>query len=293
VTETRPPRRLTTPAILPRMVSGLLAAALALGVAASASGGSTGSQQPDLRLAATTATFDPAVAKSMSSQILSSLNRDRVAHGLRAIQPWGALATVATERAGRMAASQTLSHTAAGGNVGVALTSAGIQWYSFGEIIGMTSYAWGGPAASNLYSMWLNSPVHHAIMFSASYNYAGVGIVRAADGTTWASVVFSESVDHTRPVARNGYLTARGTRVHFTWSGRDIALQTHTAGLRGFYVQYRVDNGAWHTIRSNTTATALTLYNRPHHHSYSFRVRSADRRGNLSAWTAAKRIWVP
>jgi hypothetical protein len=131
-------------------------------------------------------------------------------------------------------------------------------------------------------------------MFSARYNYVGVGFAyRSASNTTYASVVFAESKDHTAAVAKNGTLSRTGTTVRFSWSGYDPRLQTHTAGLRSFDVLYRVDGGTWRTIRNDTTSTALTLYSRPHGHWYGFRVQAADRRGNLSRWTSAKRVWVP
>lgn len=234
-----------------------------------------------------------ATGQSMASSILRWMNRDRVALGLRAYRSWTALSRIATDRAARMAAKHTLSHTVAGGDVGNVLTNAGIQWYSYGEVIGMSGYAWGSQAASNLYTMWKGSSHHRAILFSTHLNYAGVGIIRASDGTTWASIVFSESVDHTIPRASNGSLTATGTSLAFNWSGIDPTLQTHTAGLRSFDVQYRVDGGTWALVRDNTTTTALYLSGRAHGHYYSFRVQSADKRGNLSLWTAEKRIWVP
>ena len=131
-------------------------------------------------------------------------------------------------------------------------------------------------------------------MFSSSYNYVGIGFAyRSATKTTYASVVFTDSKDHTAPTARNVSLTRSGTTIRFAWTGADPRLQTRTAGLRSFDVQYRVGTGAWRTIRNDTTARSLTLYNRAHGHWYSFRVQSADRRGNLSKWTSATRVWVP
>lgn len=229
----------------------------------------------------------------MAADIVSWLNRDRAAAGLRPLRTWTSLAALANQRAANMAAASTLSHQAAGGDPGAALTSSGIGWYSYGETIGETSYPWGSQAAANLYSMWKGSALHHAIMFSATYNYIGVGIARRSDGTTWSSVLFSESADHTAPGARNGSLLRSGTSITFHWSGYDPVLQTHTAGLRGFNVQYRVNSGTWSTIRRLTTMTWLGLSNRRHGTYYSFRIQAVDRRGNLSAWTAAKRIWMP
>ncbi len=233
-------------------------------------------------------------ADAMAVSVLSWLNRDRVARGLVPLRNWTALRTLATDRATRMASRGTLSHAAAGGNVGTALTARGIAWYSFGDIIGASGYPWGSQAASNIYGLWKGSSTHRSIMFSARYNYVGVGFAyRSSTRTTYASVVFTESVDHTRPVARNVSLALSGTTVKFAWSGYDPRLQTHTAGLRSFDVQYRVDDGTWRTIRNDTTATALSLSDRPRGHWYGFRVQAADRRGNLSRWTTEGRVWVP
>ncbi len=258
----------------------LLAASPALGAATAPS------ESPTSTLASPT----PA---SMATSILGWLNRDRGTAGLRPLRSWPALQAIATGRAAALAASRTLSHQAAGGDPGAALTAHGIDWLSFGETIGETSYAWGSPAAANLYGMWKASPEHHAILFSGTLNYIGIGIARASDGSTWASMLFSESADHTPPVARNGTLTRSGTSVTFRWSGSDPLLQTHTAGLAGFNVEYRVNGGAWRLIRSRTTMTWLGLTHRTPGATYSFRVQAVDRRGNLSAWTAEKRVRIP
>ncbi len=288
--DTRTPRRLTTSAFRRRTAILLLSGMLAAAVTAPASAASV-PQPSNADAAVTLSTTSPASA--MAADIVSWLNRDRAAAGLRPLRTWTSLASLAYERASSMSATLTLSHQAAGGDPGAALTNAGIQWYSYGEVIGESSYPWGSQAAANLYSMWKGSAVHHAILFSSSCNYIGVGIVRANDGSTWASILFSESADHTRPVARNGSLIRRGTSLTFHWSGYDPVLQTHTAGIRGYNVQYRVNSGPWYTIRHATTMTWLGLSRRHHQTYYSFRVQAVDKRGNLSAWTAVKRVWVP
>jgi uncharacterized protein YkwD len=229
----------------------------------------------------------------MAGMVLGRMNSDRVAHGLVSYRSWPAVAALAQDRAQRMADTHTLSHAAAGLNIGATLTARGLQWYGYGEIIGWSTAAWGRPSVSGIYDGWKGSAFHWGLMLSRTYNYAGVGVARAKDGSTFIAVVFTESRDHTRPTARNRLLTRSGTSLHFSWSGRDPRLQTHTAGLRSFDVQYRVDGGAWRTIRNDTAATSLTLYNRAHGHHYGFRVQSADRRGNLSAWTTDSRVWVP
>ncbi|MEO5965525.1 MAG: CAP domain-containing protein [Candidatus Limnocylindrales bacterium] len=233
-------------------------------------------------------------ASNMASQILTSMNRDRTARGLRPYRSWTALSSLAADRAARMASTNTMSHTAAGGSVGTALTSAGIQWYMFGEAIGETGYPWGSQAASNLYSMWKGSSPHRALMMSADFNYVGIGLAyRSSNRTTWASIIFAESRDHTGASARNGSLAARSTTITFAWSGHDPLLQSHMSGLRSFDLQYRIDGGTWRTIRNDTTATSITLTNRPRGHTYSFRVQAADRRGNLGGWTSTAKVSIP
>ncbi len=221
------------------------------------------------------------------------MNGDRTDRGLVAYRTWDALTALATERAQRMADLITLSHTAAGGDVGLALDARGINWLGYGEIIGMTGWPIGQQAADSLYSMWKNSDAHRGIMFSADFNYVGVGIAQAGDGSTWASIVMTESADHTLPVARNGSLVRSGDDLTFRWSGSDPRLQTHTAGLSSFDVQFRRDDHAWKTIRDDTTKTRVRRKNRAHGHWYFFRVQAQDGRGNLSAWTTEKKIWVP
>lgn len=237
------------------------------------------------------ATITPA---SMSTEMVRQINKQRVARGLVSLRPDSRLNALAYERAGNMAARNTLSHTAAGGSVGSALDARSIQWFGFGEVIGWSGYGWSTKAVSHLVSMWMGSSGHRPLLLSSRYNYVGAGLVYdSSTGRTWASVVFIESVDRTRPLASMTGSSVSGTTIRFAWTGKDPRLQTHTAGLRSFDVQYRVDNGAWRTIRDNTDGTSITIKNRARGHWYSIRVQSADRRGNLSVWTSAKTVWVP
>jgi uncharacterized protein YkwD len=233
-------------------------------------------------------------AYDMEQQILALMNKDRAARGLVPYRKWSAVAALAGDRAARLASKNTLSHSAAGGNIGTSLNSRGIQWYGYGEAIGMTGYRWGSDAASHLYSMWKGSPGHAALMYSASYNYVGIGVAyRSSNRTTWASIVFVESKDHTGAVASKGSIGSQSTTISFSWSGYDPKLQKHTAGLRSFDLQYRVNGGSWRTIRDNTTASSITLTDRVRGRWYGFRVQAADQRGNLGSWTSEAKVWVP
>jgi hypothetical protein len=225
--------------------------------------------------------------------ILGAVNDARSRDGLVAYRSWGPLVDLATQRAERMAASRTLSHTAAGGSIGPALDARGVDWMGYGEAIGMTGWAWGREAADSLFTMWMNSSGHRALLLSDDYNYIGIGIARASDGSTWSSIVMTESEDHTAPVASIVALARDGTALTLTWDGSDPRLQTHTAGLKDWDVRFRRDDKRWRTIREHLTGTSLTLADRKPGHWFLFKVRSRDQRGNLSKWTSPTKIWVP
>jgi len=229
----------------------------------------------------------------MRAMVLGWLNADRVTNGLVVYRPWSALNDLATDRADRLAAAGVLSHDVAGGDVGSALDRRGIPWSWYGEALGLSRATWGAESARQVYDVWMGSPPHRAILLSAVDNYVGIGIARAADGSTWMSLIATESPDHTPPTAAIVSLRRSGTTLALTWRGADPRLQSHTAGLRSFDVQLRRDGGAWWTIRDNTTATSALLYHRRHAHWFSFRVQAADRRGTLSPWTSVIRIWMP
>ena len=235
-----------------------------------------------------------ASSASMADSVLGWMNRDRENRGLVKYRAWSDLTAVAEDRASRMASRNALSHDAAGGDVGAEYDAHRIQWFGYGEIIGVSNAGWGRAAAEHIYSMWKDSPPHASIMFSNDYNYVGIGFAyRASNETTWASIVFSNSKDHTRPVAERNGKSVSGRSVTFRWTGHDRKLQTHKAGLNDFDVEYRVDGGKWRLIRNGTTARSLTLRDRARGHWYGYRVRASDDRGNLSAWTSEGRVWVP
>jgi uncharacterized protein YkwD len=238
----------------------------------------------------------PATAASPVSDIERTvrdwINRDRTSIGLVPLRADLRLWDLAGVRAGRMASANTLSHTVAG-DLGAQLTARGIQWFRYGETIGRTSSSGSTTAAAHIYSIWKSSPTHWGILMSDRFNYLGVGIARASNGTTYASIVLTESRDRTGAKAKILSATRDGRTIRWTWRGRDVALQTHTAGLKDFDVRYRKGSGTWRTIRSGTTSTSLTLRDRASGSWYSIRVRARDQRGNVGAWTPTSRIWVP
>jgi uncharacterized protein YkwD len=244
-------------------------------------------------VASTATVLSPTVA-ALRATLLGWLNAQRIAAGLVPYRGDGVLASLAAARAANLAAAGTLSHDAAGGSIGASLSAQGYRWYLTGEAIGFTTAAWGSDALTALETAWTASSVHHELLLSDRFNYVGIGIAyRETDGSTWASVVMVEAPDHTPPVARIVGRGRVGTTIRWLWWGTDPLLQTHTAGLATFDVQYRVDAGLWRTIRAATTTTSLVLRSRPVGHTYWLRVRARDRQGTLSPWSAAVGIRVP
>jgi uncharacterized protein YkwD len=230
---------------------------------------------------------------STESSLVGWINNARVARGLVPLRPHSSLVSIAGLRASRMAATNTMSHTIAG-NVGSQLSSYGVRWYRYGENIGWSTAGWSSASAKAIFSMWMNSPSHKALILSDRFNYIGVGLAyRSSNRKTFGSAVFAETVDYTRAIGRMTGGTRSSNDLRWTWSGYDPKLQTHTAGLRDYDVQYRINYGTWVLLRDNTTATSLSLPDRSRGRSYAIRVRATDRRGNVGAWSAEKRLWIP
>ncbi len=258
-----------------RLTSILLAVALlgAFVVPANADTGGAGS-------------VDPAIS------LMNRINQERAARGLVPLQADSRLWSIAGERATRLATSQVLSHSVAG-SMPADLASYGVRWYGYGEVIGYASGSMVG-ASLTIMQLWMASPDHWPLLMSARYNYLGVGLVRRADtGLTYASVALTESPDRTGARAASTGASVSGNTIRWSWRGWDPPLQTHTAGLRDFTLQLRMDRGAWVTIGTAVTATARYTRNRARGHWYGLRVRARDRAGNLGPWSRERRVWLP
>lgn len=230
-------------------------------------------------------------ASSMESQILGWVNAERSKRGLVPLRLHSGLVSLAGDRAAQMASTGVMAHPSC---LSCVINARGIQWYGVGEVIAYTTWPWGSQAAKSVFNGWKGSPGHWNLLMSNQFNYIGFGVAyRSANGATFAAGVLTESNDRTKPTAKMKSGSRSGTTVSWTWTGADVKLQTRTSGLKSFDVQYRVDKGAWKTVKSGTTAKSLSLSSRVHGHWYGLRVRARDGRGNLSAYTAEKRIWVP
>jgi uncharacterized protein YkwD len=230
-----------------------------------------------------------ATIHSLERSIVGMVNRARVVRGLRPLRGDIRLYALAGDRAATLARKGILSHSAAG-DLGSQLSGRRVQWYGYGEVLAYAS-GWGSTTATSLFRLWKGSPAHWKLLMSSRYNYLGVGLAyRSTSRISYASIVLTESRDHTRPWARMDGASRSGTTIRWHWAGKDRRLQTHTAGLRDYDVQYRVNGGTWRTIRNDTTGTSLTLQNRARGNTYAIRVRARDRRGNLSTWSREVRV---
>ena len=228
-----------------------------------------------------------ATPTEIEAKLFSLINDARVSHGLVPLRGWTTLTNLAGDRAAYMAKTQVMAHPSC---LSCVFTSYGVQYYRVGEVIAWSSYP---DIAQTVFNAWKSSSIHWAILMSTSFNYMGLGAAVSSNGRTYVSGDLSESKDHTKPWARMTGVSRSGTTVAWSWTGADTKLQTHTAGLKNFDVQYRVGTGTWSTIRWGTTARSLTLYSRAHGHYYGLRVRARDNLGYVSGWSAELRIWVP
>jgi len=231
---------------------------------------------------------------TVAAQLVTWINQARAERGLRDLRVDPRLSSLATERAQRLADAGLLSHSYPG-DIGAQLDARGIWWYRYGEVLAWSSATFGTDSAWHMFQGWRNSPSHWTLLMSDDYNYLGPGVtVRDANGATYASVLLAELDDITPPVPKMVTASRSGRTVTWWYKAWEPPLQTRTAGLRDFEVQYRMDTGIWRTTVSGwTTATTIRLPARWQGHWHAIRIRARDRRGNVSGWTPEMRVWVP
>ncbi len=238
-------------------------------------------------VAATTA------AVQMDGQILTSINKERTSLKLVPFRLDGRLVTWATDRAAWMASAGILTHTSYGGSPCNLYNTMHVTWYQCGEAVAETNAAFGGTAASALYSLLKNSPEHDALMASSTFNYVGIGVAyRASNHTTYLSILFLEGPERNRPIPSWTSVYASGGTVHWSWTAYDPLLQTHTGTIRNYDVELRRNNGTWHLLRSGNPATSATFRGLPPGTSWALRIRARDNYGNVSGWLTSTTLVV-
>jgi hypothetical protein len=117
----------------------------------------------------------------------AAANAYRSSEGLAPVVGTALFDDIANHRAADMAAKNDLQHDIA--YVKDRLDAASVCWNGIGEII---AYNWNDPYSSDATMLqWWNSPGHHAIIMTASYNVAGGAWERASDGRNYSVMVFA------------------------------------------------------------------------------------------------------
>jgi uncharacterized protein YkwD len=120
--------------------------------------------------------------------LLDAANRDRAAHGLKALQWDAALAAAARAHAQRMAQHNTLSHQFPGeAPMQDRARQAGARFSLVAENVAL------GPTAAGIHTQWMNSPPHRANLLDHELNSVGIAVVQSG-GTLFAVEDFSNAV---------------------------------------------------------------------------------------------------
>lgn len=266
--------------LLPLLLSGLLLVPLAGPVAAVDPAGTDPTTPPPVLP-------DQTWLTQAGWDLVTLANSKRSQVGLVPLRMDPTLTSIARDRARVMAQNDVMSHTEPDGTkVWDRMNAARITWYAGGEIIAWNHYPLQYSPAEAIAAWWA-SPGHHAIMVSTGYNYFGFGAAASADGKLYYAGVYAKMPDHTAPRVRftrvSSYVVdSRHKRVTVRWTGGDVRLQTLTAGMYRYQLQYRQLGHPW---RLWTTTTyyrkSITLVRGAH---YEFRIHAVDRAGNWSPW---------
>ena len=248
---------------------------------------------PILLLMAVVPPVSAVTQTDLEYRILGWINQARAERHLQPLRADKRVWDLAGDRAAVMASRNILSHTVAG-VVGSQMSSRGIKWYGWGDAIAYNNAGKGTYATEELFAQWKGSKPHWDLLMSPSFNYIGIGAAyRTSNGRTFGDVVLLDGPDRSPPGVAMVSVGRVDNDVTWTWRGWDAILQTRTAGVATYEVQYRVDSGAFGTVASRTVATRRLGLDRAHGHWYGVRVRAKDGAGNIGAWSSELRIWVP
>lgn len=111
----------------------------------------------------------------------SKINGARAASGIPGLTSRSDLVSIARRHSARMASSGTIYHN---GNLP---NEAPSDWQSLGENVGM------GPSCDEIHTAFMNSASHRKNILDRDFNYVGVGVVIADDGTVYVTQVFMQA----------------------------------------------------------------------------------------------------
>jgi uncharacterized protein YkwD len=126
-------------------------------------------------------------AASPERDLFNATNRERLAHGLPALQWNDALAVAARKHAGEMAHKDALSHQFPGEpSLPSRVKQAGAHFVWLSENVAL------GPNTSLIHAEFVKSPRHRANILDTDMNVMGIGIVER-DGQLFAVEDFSKA----------------------------------------------------------------------------------------------------
>jgi len=126
-------------------------------------------------------------AASPEKELFNATNRERLAHGLSALQWNDALAVAARKHAGEMAHKDALSHQFPGEpSLPSRVKQAGAHFVWLSENVAL------GPSPSVIHAEFVKSPPHRANILDTDMNVMGIGIVER-NGQLFAVEDFSKA----------------------------------------------------------------------------------------------------
>jgi len=125
----------------------------------------------------------------MTAEILKAINAERSKKGLSPLRINQTLTKVALYKSSEMAEDNYYAHVSpAGEGVEALFTRMGVSdWKGLGENLLRTT---GSISAEKAVAVWMQSPDHRAIILTP-YTDTGIGLARAADGTTYITQAFA------------------------------------------------------------------------------------------------------
>lgn len=123
----------------------------------------------------------PAHAAGEEGCFTSKVNGARAANGKPALSTRSDLVSIARRHSSRMASQGTIFHN---GNLA---NEAPDDWKTLGENVGM------GPSCDDIHTAFMNSASHRKNILDGAFNYIGVGVVIAGDGTIYVTQVFMQA----------------------------------------------------------------------------------------------------
>jgi hypothetical protein len=137
-----------------------------------------------------TAAHADTIVKGDEAHVLSLMNGTRANLGRQHLSAHDYLTGMAERQAQRMADRGDIYHNP---NLSGEISSSGMDWRKVGENVGM------GPNVDLIEDAFLKSPHHYDNIVDPSYNLAGVGAIKADDGTMYVVQVFANVISHAAP----------------------------------------------------------------------------------------------